>query len=207
MPSELTRRPSSAASGSSSRAADGDGRRDEQGAELAAGEAAEAREVAERRIDGVANALQLQADVAHADEGGEGPEHVVGPFADRVDPGVADHPLEGLVGEIGQAAVKLKRVAEDSGQRFGGKDLEHGRFEHEVAFAGVDQGGRLIGAGLHRERAGLHVGQLLLDQLEIAQRLAELDAALGVLDAREPRRTWPRRCSWRRTSCGQNRGR
>ena len=60
---------------------------------------------------------------------------------------------------------------------FGGEDLEHGRFEHVVAFAGVDQGGRLVGAGFHGEGAGLHVGQLLLDQLEGAERLAELHAA------------------------------
>ena len=73
--------------------------------------------------------------------------------------------------------MDLERVVEDPPQRLGGEHLEHGRFEHEVAFARVDQGGRLIGAGLHRERAGLHVGELLLDQLEAAERLAELHAA------------------------------
>ena len=81
-------------------------RRREPGRHLAAAEAPERAELLERMVKGVQHALQLLADAAHADQGDERPQHVVGPFADHVDAGVAHHALVRLVGEVGLAAVR-----------------------------------------------------------------------------------------------------
>ena len=130
--------------------------------------------------DGVEHSFELQTHVPHTDQGGEGPEHVVGSFANHVDPGVPHHPLERLIGEVRGAAVNLKGVIDDLPKDFGGEDFEHGRFQHEVSFAGIDEGCRLIGAGFHRKRPGLHVRQFFFHKLEAAERLAKLHAGIGV---------------------------
>ena len=99
-------------------------------------------------------------------------QHVVGPFADHVDAGVAHHALVRLVGEVALAAVDLHRVVDDLPQGVGGQDLEHGGFEHVVLGAAVDEGGALRGRRLHGEGVGGHEGDLLLDQLELARASA-----------------------------------
>ncbi len=121
------------------------------------------------------------ADRLDADHGDERPQHVVGPFADLVDAGVAHHAFVRLVGEERLAAVDLHGVVDDLPQRLGGPDLEHGGFEHVVLEAAVDEAGALGRGRLHGEGVGGHVGDLLLDQLELAERLLELHACLGVL--------------------------
>ena len=64
-------------------------------------------------LEAVEGRLESLADAAHADHGDERLEDVVGPFADRVDAGVAHHPFVGLVGEIALAAVDLERLVDD----------------------------------------------------------------------------------------------
>ena len=109
----------------------------------------------------------------HADHGDEGPQHVVGPFADLVDAGVAHHALVGLVGEVAPGRRRSGIVSLTiCHERLGGPDLEHGGFEHVVLGAAVDEGGALAGRRLHGEGVGGHVGDLLLDQLELGRAAA-----------------------------------
>ena len=56
------------------------------------------------------------------------------------------------------------------------------RRHHLVGFAGVDEGGRLVGAEPGGVGVCQHVGGVVLDRLEAADGPAELDPVLGVLD-------------------------
>ena len=147
---------------------------------MVAGEAPERRQERAGPLESLERRHQPLADLAHADQRDEGLEDLVGPLADRVDPGIAHHPLVGLVGEIALAAVDLERLVDALPERLGREDLEDRRLEHVVLGAAVDQGGGLVGRRLHRIGGGGEVGDLLLDELEVGQRPAELDAAGGV---------------------------
>src|SRR6266852_5201137 len=107
-------------------------------------------------------------DPAHADQGDERPKHVVGAFSDLIDAGVAHHALVRLVAEIGLPAENLDHVVDDDPQRLGGKNLEHGGFEHVILGAAVDEAGALAGGRFHGEGVSSHESDLLLDQLELA---------------------------------------
>src|SRR5262245_16959236 len=71
-----------------------------------------------------ANLEQLLPEMAEPDAGNEAPQNVVGAFADHVDPRVAHHAFEGLVGEVSGAAVDLERVVDDRPERVAGEHLE-----------------------------------------------------------------------------------
>ena len=66
--------------------------------------------------DGVKHTFQLEAHIPYADQGGERPQHVVGPFANHVDPRIAHHPLERLLAkhqkEIVDRQYLLGRVSD-----------------------------------------------------------------------------------------------
>ena len=124
-------------------------------------------------------AEQLVDHRLHADHGDEHAQDVVGSFADHVEPGVAHHPFIGFIAKERLPAEDLDRVVDDRPQGIGGPDLEHGGFQLDVATA-VDEGSALVDRGFHGEGVGRHVGDLLLDQLEFAQRLLELHPLLGM---------------------------
>ena len=124
----------------------------------------------------------MLADVSQAVHGDERAEHIVRSFADEVQPGVAHHPLEGLIGEEARPAPDLQAVIDDPPQGIAGEDFDHRGFQHVILGPAVDQSGRVIGRAFHRISLRGGEGDFFFDQFKLAQRLPELPAGVRPLD-------------------------
>ena len=113
--------------------------------------------------------------------GNDHPLDLAGTLVDLGDLGVAHHALHGILAGVAVAAEQLDGPARDIGGSLGGEQLRHGGVHGIVLVILL-----LHGSGVHQVLGGLHpgvhIGQLELGVLELAQALAELDTLLGVLD-------------------------
>ena len=114
------------------------------------------------------------------------PAHLAGAGADLDQLGGAVEAVHLHLPHVAAAAVDLHGVGGDAGAGFGGVEQGGGGELVDLAAAAgaglevVDGGERLVGEALHRLDADVHVGELLLDHLELAEGAAELAALAGV---------------------------
>ena len=132
----------------------------------------------------LAEPRELLAERLHPDQRDERAQHVVGALEDREDADVAQDLLVGLVAHVAVAALELQRAVGLVPEELGPRDLAHRRLERVVGDAGVDEAGGQVGHRLEPEQVGDHPADLLLDQLEVGQRAAELPRSLTCSIAR-----------------------
>ena len=138
------------------------------------------------RADRVAEAdlaepRELLADRLHPRERDEGPHHVVGALEDREDADVAQDLLVGLVAHVARAALELQGPVGRVPEELGPGDLADRRLERVVLDPCVDQAAGQVAHRLEPEQVGDHPADLVLDELEVGQRTAELAALLDVV--------------------------
>src|SRR6185369_1467387 len=107
------------------------------------------------------------------------PLYFIRPFVDLGNLRIPVHPLNFVIGDVAVTAMNLDSLLGDKDGGFGRAHLAHGRL-HGVVHLVVLHPGRLVDKQLAHLDAGVHVGQLELDRLEVADRSAELLALLGV---------------------------
>ena len=131
---------------------------------------------------GVAERLELVAQRLEDRERDERAHDVVGALEDREDPDVAQDLLVGLAAQVAGAALELHRAVGLVPDELGPGDLADRRLDRVVLDPGVDEAGGQVGHRLQAEQVGDHPADLVLDHLEVGQRLAELLALLDVVD-------------------------
>src|SRR5680860_909803 len=130
-------------------------------------------------------AAQLLEPVAHRlhrRQCDEGAHHVVGALEDREDARVAQDLLVGLIAHVAGAALELQAAVGGVPEELGARHLDHRRLQRVVGHAHVHQAAGEVGRGLQAEQVGDHPADLVLDQLEVGERPAELLALLNVVD-------------------------
>jgi len=142
-----------------------------------------------------------------ADDGDERFQDVVGAFADGVDAGVAHDALVGIAREVTLTAVDLQRVVDNLPKSFGGPNLEHGRFEHEVVAATVDEAAHCVVVASIANALAAMKAIFFLTSSNSPDRLLELHAGVGMMDRCLQASTSDAGHSSRRTWCGRNRAR
>src|SRR5690606_14030707 len=101
---------------------------------------------------------------------------------DDVDPAVSPDPLEDVLGHVAFAAHDLERFIDGAEADLRSEDLRDRRLEHDVLDAAIDHARGDGEHRVHRVTPGLHVRELRLDLLELADGAAELIAILRPLD-------------------------
>ena len=146
------------------------------------GEDAEALDgVVDAVLDHPGQLLELLADVVHGGERDEEPQDVVRALEDAVDAAVAHRPLVGELAHVAVAAGDLQRLVGGAPQGLGGEDLGDGGLHRVVLVALVDEAGDQVHHRLGGVAVDHHVAELLLDQAELGDGLAELLPLLGLL--------------------------
>ena len=107
---------------------------------------------------------------------------LVGPLEDLVDAEVTEQALDGVIHQIAVAAVELKGAIDDRHAGVGRQPLGHRGELGLGRRAGLDLRGGGVEQRARRLQLGLHVGELELRRLEVADRLAELGPAAGIGD-------------------------
>ena len=146
---------------------------------------------------------ELLAHRLHPRERDERAHDVVGALEDREDADVAEDLLVGLVAHVAGAALELHRPVGGVPEELGSRDLADRRLERVVLDPAVDQPAGQIAHGLEPEQVGDHPGDLVLDELELGQRAAELAPLLDVGDRQVDQAAWSRRPSRCRARCGR----
>ena len=126
--------------------------------------------------------LELLAQRLEPGQGDERTQHVVGALEDREHADVAQRALVGVVAQVALSPGQLQRPVALVPEELGSGDLADRRLERVVRNARVDQARRHVGHRLQAEQERDHPADLLLHELELGERAAELPAARDVLD-------------------------
>jgi hypothetical protein len=144
-------------------------------------DAARIAQMPARVMQSIPDLFQLHAWSTHPDQRDEGGEHFIRAFSDLVDPRIAQHPLERQRGEVSSAAMDLEGVVDDHPERLGREDLQHRGLDHVILQPSVDERCGDRGHRAHRKGIGSHARKPLLDEFEIAERVAKLPPGAGVM--------------------------
>src|SRR5688572_15619201 len=107
--------------------------------------------------------------------------HLVGAFADAEERRVPVKPLDGELLRVAVAAVDAQRLVRVLERRLGGEVLGHAGLEI-AALAAVVDGRRVLDQQSRGLDARRHLGELQLDRLVLADRLAEGVALARILE-------------------------
>src|SRR4051812_46969818 len=106
---------------------------------------------------------------------------LVGALVDLRDLRVAHHALDRVLVHVAVAAENLNGLDRHVHRRVRGEQLRHRGVLAQSGLRAVRHRARLVEQLARRCRARLHLGELVLDRLELEDRLAERDALLRVL--------------------------
>src|SRR4051794_11107162 len=106
---------------------------------------------------------------------------LVGALVDLGDLGVAHVALDRILLDVAVAAEDLDGLDGDAHRVVGGEELGHRAVLGQRGLAAVGHRARLVEQLARGGGAGLHVGELELDRLQVEDRLAEGDALARVL--------------------------
>ena len=111
----------------------------------------------------------------------EGVHHLVGALDDDVDAAVAPRTLDMILRHVALAAHHLDGVVGGAVAELAAEHLADRGLEHDVLVMAVEEAGGHEEHRLHGVRVRRHARELLLDEVELADRAVELEAVLGPL--------------------------
>ena len=146
--------------------------------------------------DRIVDFLELHSRPAHPDESDKRSQHFIAAFTDLVDTRIAQHSLQRKIDKVSRAAINLKCVIDHFPKPLSREDFEHGRLDHVILQAAVDERRCNRGHCLHRVSVCRHAGDLLFHQVKFTKRFVELFPRMRVLD-RQAQTGFGRSCATR----------